>query len=262
MFRLPKPLRRLIGYDDRVTQRDLDFLRSLRNKHAGQRCFILGNGPSLDLKDIETIRNEVTFASNKIYLFFDQTEWRPTYYSVEDTLVMAQCEKAIRSMTGTVKLLPHHMMHVARRHKSYNIYRYLRASNPSQPLSDPNFPGFSTDSSRGVAWGSTVVYSQIQLAVHMGFSSIALLGLDHDYNVGPLVSPGVHVSVGEQNHFHPDYRRKGEKWHAPNLDVLEVAYAKARKMAEVNNTSIVNCSRRSKLDVFPKMNFETFLSVR
>lgn len=262
MIRLPKPLRRMIGYDDRVTQRDLDYLQSLRNKHAGQRCFILGNGPSLALSDIETIRDEVTFASNKIYLLFDQTDWRPTYYTVEDTLVMAQCEEAVRDMTGTIKLLPHHMMHVARRHKSYHVYRYLRAANPKQPLTDPDFPDFSTDSTQGVAWGSTVVYSQIQLAVHMGFSSIALLGLDHDYTVGPVVAPGVHVAAGEQNHFHPDYRRKGEKWHAPNLHVLEVAYKKARTMAEINNTSIINCSRHSKLAVFPKMNFEAFLSVR
>ena len=260
MLRLPKFVKRLAGYDDRVTQADIEFLESLRNKYCGQRCFILGNGPSLTLSDINRISRYVTFASNKIYLLFDQTDWRPTYYTVEDTLVMQQCCRDIQAIEGTVKLLPHHMMHVAKRDRSYHLYRYLRASCPQDPLSDPNFPDFSLDAVRGICWGSTVIYSQLQLACHMGFSAIGILGLDHQYRTGPEISPGIHISAGEQNHFHPDYRPKGEKWHAPNLPVLEVSYKKALEVAQEHGIKIINCSRATKLDIFPRETLEEFLS--
>ena len=54
----------------------------LRNKHAGQRCFIVANGPSLRPEDLDLLQRsgEITFGMNRIYKLFDQTRWRPTYY--------------------------------------------------------------------------------------------------------------------------------------------------------------------------------------
>ena len=59
----------------------------LKDIHKGGRGFIIGTGPSLQIEDLDLLKNEVTFACNKIYLAFNQTEWRPTYYSVLDILV-------------------------------------------------------------------------------------------------------------------------------------------------------------------------------
>lgn len=54
----------------------------------------------------------------------------------------------------------------------------------------------------------------------MGFTTICSLGLDHFYIEGKSAGAGKLVSEGERNHFHADYRPKGEIWHSPNLDVL------------------------------------------
>ena len=59
----------------------------LKDIHKGQRCFIVGNGPSLKIEDLDLLKDEITFACNKIFLAFTETEWRPTYYSVLDILV-------------------------------------------------------------------------------------------------------------------------------------------------------------------------------
>jgi hypothetical protein len=46
-------------------------IRQFRNRHPGERCFIIGNGPSLAIDDLDRLRSKTTFASNKIYLAFD-----------------------------------------------------------------------------------------------------------------------------------------------------------------------------------------------
>ena len=43
-------------------------LKALKDCHRGRRAVIVGNGPSLNVADLERLKDEITFASNKIYL--------------------------------------------------------------------------------------------------------------------------------------------------------------------------------------------------
>src|SRR3989337_1536843 len=47
-------------------------LMSLRNRYRGERCFIIGNGPSLGRMDLSPLRSEKTFGANRIYLMFEK----------------------------------------------------------------------------------------------------------------------------------------------------------------------------------------------
>ena len=59
-----------------------------KDKHKGQRVFIIGNGPSLSKTDLNLIKNEVSFAMNRISLIYDKNiDWRPTYYLFSSTNV-------------------------------------------------------------------------------------------------------------------------------------------------------------------------------
>ncbi len=73
---------------------------------------------------------------------------------------------------------------------------------------------------RGVLGGYTVIASQLQFAYYMGFNEVYLLGLDFKYKIptSEKSQGGILVSNGEINHFHPNYRMKGEKWTYPQLD--------------------------------------------
>ena len=67
-------------------------LRPYRNRHRGQKCVIVGNGPSLRAEDLSALyRLKIpTFGCNRIHLIFPQTEWRPTYYFISDEKLIAQ----------------------------------------------------------------------------------------------------------------------------------------------------------------------------
>ena len=62
----------------------------LKNETKKNRVFNVGNGPSLNIDDLSSLHEsqEQSFAFNKIYLAFDQTDYRPSFYMVEDLLVI------------------------------------------------------------------------------------------------------------------------------------------------------------------------------
>ena len=64
-----------------------------KSKYVGQRCFFIGNGPSLQVEDLTKLHeaSEITFAFNRIYNIFDQTPWRPTFYVSQDEKMLAGC---------------------------------------------------------------------------------------------------------------------------------------------------------------------------
>ena len=91
----------------------------------------------------------------------------------------------------------------------------------------------------------------------MGCTEIVLIGVDHSYALPSVKQGNYYLHEGEINHFHPDYRSTGEKWHQPNLEVLEVSYARARDTCAARGISVVNASRKTALDVFERADFDT-----
>lgn len=237
-------------------------LSLLRNRHAGRRAFVIGNGPSLRIADLDRLKDEVTFASNKIYLAYDQTDWRPTYYSVEDHLVIKNNWDRIAGLQGSLKIFPGNVRDFGYHAADTIFVPFHPPKSFADPLSDPAFPDFSDDLSHGICWGSTIVYSQIQMAAFMGCAEICLIGLDHFFHLPSQKIGNVYLHEGEQNHFHPDYRAPGERWHQPNLDVLEVSYARARAHCEARGIRILNASRQTRLDVFERAGFDDLLAER
>lgn len=243
------------GKGEALLDRDFVFLNAIRNSHLGERCFVIGNGPSLKTEDLDLLTREYTFASNKIYLAFEKTKWRPTYYSVEDLLVAQNNAERITELTGTTKIFPNHMLRFIPRKHNHFYTRWLPPKDNQSPERN-----FSTDLSVGLCWGSTVTYSLIQMAVHMGFKEIYLLGIDHSYVESKVKDKNALVSAGEVNHFHPDYRKPGERWHLPVLDRLEHSYNFAAEYCESIGVKVYNASRKTELKAFPLVSLDDVLS--
>ena len=65
------------------------------------------------------------------------------------------------------------------------------------------------------------------------------------------------VSEGEINHFHPDYRKEGEVWGLPDLELQERSFRLARTVFEINGRRISNATRGGKLGVFPRVDLDS-----
>ncbi|WP_435011817.1 hypothetical protein P12x_006051 (plasmid) [Tundrisphaera lichenicola] len=226
-------------------------LRALRDRHRGRRGVVLGNGPSLRVEDLGRLGGDVTFASNKIFLAFPETSWRPTYYSVSDILVAQNNLEEI----NTLRLAKIFGSSVKEVFPDRTDILWLRERNAPEQ-------SFSEDCAECVYGGFSVVYYQLQLAFHMGIREVYLIGMDFSFAVptgtGQMSIHGeVIKSEGEVNHFHRDYRKPGETWTMPRLDKQQEAFACAKAAFERHGGVVYNASRSTKLEVFPKVSFDT-----
>jgi hypothetical protein len=231
------------------------FLR-LKNAYKGQRVFLLGNGPSLKVHDLDSLKGEICFAANKIYLSFDQTEWRPSFYFVEDDLVLKQNWEQIEALGCCPKFLPRRALEWAQQITEAHYYDFFW-ENPEKET----FPTFGEDPFGGFYWGSTVMYSMLQFAAFMGFEEVYLLGVDFNFALPSTPAEGIQlISEGEVNHFHQDYRKPGERWNIPNLDIQLKSFRKADTVANERGFRIYNATRGGKLEVFERIDFESLIA--
>ncbi|MBN8247888.1 MAG: DUF115 domain-containing protein [Verrucomicrobia bacterium] len=246
-------------------------IHDLKDRHAGKRAFIIGNGPSLRVEDLHRLQGEITFACNKIYLAFDKTPWRPTYYSVVDELVAINNRDAIAKLPLT-KIL------------STCVGKYFEESEADMwvwELSVPSYHETATGVDSGIEHpfsenllvgfygGGTVSYQLLQMAFYMGITEVIIIGVDFSFQV-PTQTTTTEVkdrsyrtalkSEGEVNHFHPDYRKPGEAWSVPNMAAQLRAYRAALKHYQAAGRRIVNASRQTKLDVFPLEDFDRIVA--
>lgn len=223
-------------------------LAKFKNIHNGKTVYIFGNGPSLKDINLDKFKDEITFASNKIFLLFDFFTWRPTYYTVEDDLVLKQNKKQIYGLEVKNILFPYTSILYLKKLSKIIYFNFFQNS-----FFDA-MPKFSNNPISGLYWGGSVIYTQIQLAAFMGAKKIILLGVDFNFNIPSSYenSTKTIVSRGEINHFSPEYRKKGEKWNIPNLDLQEKSYEKVLDYCQTNNIEIYNATRGTHLKIIPK----------
>lgn len=232
-------------------------LASLKNKYKGHRCFIIGNGPSLNKLDLTKLKDEYTFGVNAIYLNYDKMKFHPTFYVIEDYLVAEdRAEEINKYLSPQVKFYGTYLDYVLKKDKNTLLMNVIR--NYEAPKFQPLF---SENCTRYLGVGGSVTFICLQLAFYMGFDEVYMIGFDHSYKVpeeaNVINNPVIKSIQDDVNHFSPDYFGKGYRWHDPRVDRMEAGFKKAREIYEKNNKNIYNATVEGHLEVFTRVNFET-----
>ncbi|MGB7964196.1 MAG: glycosyltransferase [Propionicimonas sp.] len=248
------------GLDLPTTER----LLALKDKHQGQRCVIIGNGPSLNRTDLAQLRGIPTFGVNGIYYADDRLPESLTYYVVEDTKVFQENTADVlaygRERAGTF-VLP-------------TLYRpslgpddtpvMFRMNGGFYRPTDPSFarPRFSTNAVEVLYCGQSVTIINLQLAHWMGFSEVGLIGMDFSYAIpqGTHVQGDVYTSAGDDpNHFDSRYFGAGKTWKDPKLNRVLANYELAKAIYESDGRRIVNCTEGGALESFERIALADFV---
>jgi len=64
------------AYFHPIRRDTIQKVQALKDLHKGERCFIIGNGPSLKKTDLAKLRNEYTFGMNRFYLAFQILDFK------------------------------------------------------------------------------------------------------------------------------------------------------------------------------------------
>jgi hypothetical protein len=236
--------KRWLEHCDRRYTTSMSRLRRFHNIHRGQRCFIVGNGPSLRQTDLELLRKEWTFGTNRIYLAFQERDFRPSYYVCSNDLVVEQCARDIEALPMP-KFIGWHNRDLLQFTRDMT-FLWTRCGLRSW---------FFTDLTEGCWEGSTVTMVCIQLAFYMGFSQVILVGVDHSYAFNGSPHQEVTSAGEDPNHFAADYFGKGFRWHLPDLEGSELSYRVAKYMFNQAGRSIVDATIGGKLQVFDKVEY-------
>ncbi|HEY8951998.1 MAG TPA: hypothetical protein VIP78_05500 [Candidatus Dormibacteraeota bacterium] len=225
-------------------RRSRQRLKEMAGSYAGQRCFIIGNGPSLIETDLSRLRGQNTFALNRGYLLFDRIGEKTTFLVAVNRYVVEQFGADLFAAGSATFVSWRSRRHVPR---DADVVFVRRA--PSLTFSD--------DLATGAWEGATVTYMAMQVAFHLGFREAVLIGVDHRFaSVGPpnelVTSQGA-----DPNHFDPNYFGAGIKWQLPDLEMSERAYRLARDRFAADGRSIVDATVRGNLTIFPKVDFES-----
>ncbi|MDE6981519.1 MAG: DUF115 domain-containing protein [Lachnospiraceae bacterium] len=238
---------------------------NLKDKHKGERCFVIGNGPSLTVKDLDLLKDEVTFAVNRIFKLFDETVWRPTYYFCIDYLLYGLDYKEINNVEAKLRFIPIQRA-LAAGAVFDEITYYNREINcvtikEGEIVRGKEFE-FSDDFEKVAYGGQTVLYDTLQIAAYMGFSEIYLIGVDCDFKQEVLEDGTVIENNSKKEHFNEKYDEGFDKAVAVVAPVyaLIAAFQKAKEKCEEKGIVIKNATRGGKLEVFERVSLEDVLA--
>jgi len=218
-------------------------LAALKDTHKGERCFIIGNGPSLRVTDLKKLRNEYTFGLNRIYLLFPELGFTTTYFLSMNDLVIEQCAAEILALP-----IPKFL--------TWRSRRFLRATENTNFLyTTYTGPKFARDAAGRLWEGATVTYVALQLAYHMGFEKVILIGVDHNFVTKGDANKTITSQGDDPNHFAPNYFGKGFKWQLPDLETSERAYRMAKAAYEADGREVLDATIGGKLTVFQKIDY-------
>ena len=236
--------------------------QQLRDRHAGERCFILATGPSIKDQPLHQLEGEHCISVSNFFVHADYARIRPRYHCVapyhppitEEAWQSWMADMAAH--TGAAEML----FGIADLERNARggcfADRPVHHLHLGGPLSQLEAHGI--DLTRAVPSPQSVTIMALYAAIYMGFKEIVLVGCDHDWIL--------HLNVSQ--HFYSEdqhaLNRNGyNEWFNGRLDdyfrdylTLWAQYRAIQKVAEARGIRIINATRGGLLDLFPRQPLE------
>lgn len=251
----------------------------LFQRHAGERCFVMGNGPSLNKTDLDLLEGETVFACNSAFLLFDRVNWRPKYYTCVDVRVIRDRASDITQMLNAhpdiVAFFPREISLHDGSGQKFDVREIIPPAENRYYLNEVrNSPStaptgmFSLNPNEKIVQPFTVAITMLQLAAYMGFNPIYLIGCDTSYVIpknvkqeGPKIGEsGLLLTSTEDddpNHFDPRYFGKGREWHNPQVDKMIEHHQWVRASLEPLGVDVINATVGGQLEVYPRAEYNS-----
>jgi len=234
------------------------------NRHAGQRCFVIANGPSLKAQDLSRLKDEVTFVVSGFWKHPVVKEWQPTYYSIVDpnffngseasTRFFADLRQHVYNTTFFVPLL--------RGRRAVKKHGLLPEARTFYLASfGPPWPTFDLTGLLGGMYSVSLV--GIYAALYMCCNPIYLIGYDHDYLANPGINShfyeGATIGGSKMAHLTPAQLAPYDVEMENNLRLWR-SYHSLKRLAQGRGAHILNATNGGFLDVFDRVEYNSIFA--
>lgn len=267
--RLTRPVRdlphTLAAHGLPVTANDRK-LASLKDKYKGQRCFILGNGPSLKQQDIGLLRNEFVFVTNWFVLHDEFLNLQNCFFCASDAHLWnygggfhPELPNRISKHKNIVCFFEHSALSSFRRQSELkeDVVLFVQL-NDSKRVWEGHF---SSDVVSETYWGYTVIIDMcLPLAFYLGFETVYLMGCDCDYKLDEArdfsKSFFYDISKVPESDLAHISKQREEANAQEQLDKWEKGYMVVKDYFEGSGRKIFNAGYGGKLEVFERVNYD------
>jgi len=236
----------------------LDKNKELKNKYLGERCFVIGNGPSINQQDLIKLKNEYAFTCNHFYLHKELSVINPVFYSIIEPIILNDSfrenlfPKIIERINSYASSNPNAIFLFNVQYKNYiennnlflknKIYYFLFGDSISNrmnlEMSKPNLSGTAS------------IYFMLAMARYLGFKMIYIIGCDSNY-----------ILDGYERHFYSEDLTLQKK--KSNLEAARILYEDLERLDifykyfQKEGFQIFNAGVGGMIDVFPRVDYNS-----
>jgi len=239
------------------------------NLHRGERCFILGSGPSIKEQDLEKLNGKIVMTQNHFHAHEQIRTINPAYHVVVPKYQPKEFDDDwISWLTSMDERLSGETILFFGKNTKYLVDRLAifegRAFYVNTGYSASVAGKAPVDITRCLMGVPTVLTQCLAIAVYMGFKEIVLLGFDLDqvcraadranvrfYGLSPITSNKAEIDVEKSSGASGgDWVQQWMIWKQCNL---------LKDAAERKNIRIINATRGGLLNMFERMPYEDLL---
>lgn len=262
---------------------DMHSNKKFKDSNKSNRCFIVGNGPSLKKLDLSRLKNEVVFTVNELmsdgniyeqlksdfHIIIDPNYYNLNMNSTEDKSTIDLFKKINYEDKKPVCIIGYEGKTAFKRYgldKELNLHyiyqhRYITEDYRSEISMARNIPA-----------SQNVTQAAIYSAIYMGYKNIYLVGVDMtsvfltyeatddgDFSI----RSNSHVYTYSENHLKSIKNictRIDNEYTLHDYAKTFTLFKRIRKYAERNNINIMNATPGGGLDVFQRVKYESLFN--
>lgn len=248
-------------------QATLQLNRQLKDRHAGQRCFVLATGPSIKRQPLHRLAGQTCISVANFFVHPDAPAIRPAYHAIAPfhppiTEAGWQAWMAeVAAGTGDATLLfglTDLERNAAGGHFAGREQYHLGFGTPIDLLT-----AHGADLTRPMPSPQSVTVMACYAALYMGFAEVVLLGCDHDWIMH--LDTSAHFYREDKHALNRDgygeyHGDRGFDGYCGDYVRLWDQYRAVKQVADGRGVRVVNATAGGLLDVFPRASLESLLA--
>lgn len=229
-------------YDERLDE--------LKDIHRGDRCFIMGCGPSLNKQDLKPLENEIVIGLNATYLVKDMYDIDFKYYVLNEYgAAFKPRHKKILGLETILFMADPSAKEYKKNEKKYRKYKNAEVIllKTGELICDNNFTWMNRDLKNGICrCVHTPAAMGLPVAYHLGFDNVYLIGIDMEYRTHP-------------NYFYGDREPSRKMFIEGYYERSSKEFRGIANAFEDDGRKVYNATAGGKLDLLDRVNLEDIL---